>query len=122
MNHNQNDPYTRAMRLRRDLFDATAAANNPHLLYPDRPKDAPRPDLSGREEAAELDYYRHLDAHRSELGTHPDFELEYSILDDLAAEGRDITDLRTDTSDIEQHFRPKAEPPIRDRPSRTRGR
>ena len=120
MNHNQNDAYTRAMRLRRDMFNATAAANNPDLVYPDRPAGSPRPDLSGREETAELDYYRHLAAHREEFGTHPDFELAYSILDDLAAEGRDLTDMHTHTGDPEQHHRP--EPQDRDRQSRTRSR
>ncbi|MBH0775054.1 hypothetical protein [Nocardia bovistercoris] len=125
MNHTPipPDPYTRAMWLRRDLFNAVAADNNPGLLYPDLPEGTPLPETPSREEEIELAYYRHLDAHRAELGDHPDFARAYSIIDDLTADGLDITDLHTEPDDPPQrHDHDWPDPAHRDRPSRNRSR
>ncbi|MEV0294227.1 hypothetical protein [Nocardia sp. NPDC050710] len=99
--NNPTHVYERAMELQRRMFNATAAANNPDLAYPEWPDNTPLPDLAPQEYDAETAYYQFLDTHRDHLGTHPDFALEYRILADLAAEGRDVSDLFTYTGDPE---------------------
>ncbi|MFG3620812.1 hypothetical protein [Nocardia sp. NPDC047654] len=104
-NADPGDIYQRASELGRAMIAATTAANNPELAYPDWPDTTPLPDLGHQEVAAEIAYYSFLDEHRAELGQHPDFRIEYGVLDELAAEQRSVTDLFTDTGNPEERHR-----------------
>ncbi|MGW0247984.1 hypothetical protein ACWDYH_15260 [Nocardia goodfellowii] len=95
----------RANELARSIRDAAAAANNPELVYPDRPAEEVLPELGRREKDCETDYYEHLRAHRTVLGTHPDFRAGYELLDWLDTERADLQDLQTWTGDPEQPLR-----------------
>ncbi|WP_406237524.1 hypothetical protein [Nocardia sp. NBC_01009] len=105
MTFDPSEIYQRALQLQRGSFNATAAANNPELVYPDFSGGYPMRDLWDREVAAENAYYRFLDTHRAQLEQHSDFEIDYGVLDVLAAEGRDLADLHADSGNPEAQHR-----------------
>lgn len=95
----------RAKQLGREVFNATAAAENPDMVYPDWPDDVPLPDLSDRVATAEAAYYRHLTEHREQLGRDPEFQTDYELLAWLSAEGADLRDYQTWSCDPEEPLR-----------------
>ncbi|MFI6364157.1 hypothetical protein ACIBG0_15555 [Nocardia sp. NPDC050630] len=108
MNHPNPEPREirdRGQQLGREVFNATAAANNPDMVYPDWPEDVPLPDLSDRVVTAEAAYYHHLTQHREHLGRDIEFQADYELLDWLSAEGADLRDYQTWSCDPEEPLR-----------------
>ncbi|MEU7141712.1 hypothetical protein ABZ942_19835 [Nocardia sp. NPDC046473] len=108
MNHPTPDPreiHDRAQQLERGVFNATAAANNPDMVYPDWPDDVPLPDLSHDVVTAEAAYYHHLTQHREHLERDTAFQSDYEFLDWLRAEGADLRDYQSWSCDPEEPLR-----------------
>ncbi|MFD0362728.1 hypothetical protein ACFQZZ_14890 [Nocardia sp. GCM10030253] len=95
----------RAQQLKREVFNATAAANNPDMAYPDWPDDVPLPDLAHREDTSEAAYYQYLAEHREYLERDTEFRNGYELLDWLTAEGADLRDYQTWSCDPEEPLR-----------------
>ncbi|MEV6388895.1 hypothetical protein [Nocardia xishanensis] len=108
MNHPAPEPceiHDRTQQLGRQVFNATAAANNPDMVYPDWPADVALPNLAHREIAAEAAYYHYLIQHREHLGRDTEFQADYELLDWLSTEGADLRDYQTWSGDPEEPLR-----------------
>ncbi|MFC8385837.1 hypothetical protein [Nocardia sp. NPDC057272] len=106
LNQPTPDPIlARANDLRRSLFNATAAAQNPDLIDPDWPPRKPNPELGQIKREVEANYYAHLTEHRDHLGDHEDFRNDFEFLDWLATERADLRDHQSWTGDPEEPLR-----------------